>query len=145
MGLRSRLREGVSSLLGRGAAPAVPSAAPPAPPRPVARTAMAEQPIAKAAAPPPANLSPEEKAKLEKVAAHQEKARKGLLKWLVEQGGTTNMADMHDYSERRYFIAHQGFSRLMEGFVADGLVDYDARSGGITITEKAREFVGTGA
>lgn len=144
MGLRSRLREKVSEVLGRGSSSGGASqpAPPPAPPRPAARTAMAEQPIAVAAAPPPAaKLSPEEKEKLDKVAAHQEKAKRGLLKWLTEQGGQSNMADMHDYSERRYFIAHQGFSRLMEGFVADGLIDYESRGGGITITAKGREYI----
>ncbi len=154
MGLRSRIKDRLGGLLGREPEPAA------GPPRPQARTsapegpglgasarpsapspAAASQPAA--AAPPPKPLSPEEQAKQDKIAAHFEKARRGVLAHLDKQGGSAEMADMHDYSERRFFIAHQAFSRMMEGFVSEGLIDYDSRTGVATITEKGRGYAGS--
>jgi len=68
-----------------------------------------------------------------------------VLKNLAESGGAAEMADMHDYSEKKFFIAHQAFSRMMEGFVAEGLIDYDQRSGTATLTERGRAWLQPGA
>jgi hypothetical protein len=46
-----------------------------------------------------------------------------------ERGRSMSMADMHDHSERRYFIAHRSFSDLMETWIGEGLVTYDPESG----------------
>ena len=143
MGLRTRLKERLGGLLGNE-----PAAPPPTPPRPVARSSTPEAGQAPAAArpappaAPPKALPPEEQAKQDKIAAHFEKARKGVLKHLAEGGGTMSMADMHDFSERRYFVAHQGFSRMMEGFVAEGLISYNTAIGEATITDSGRSFAG---
>ena len=42
----------------------------------------------------------------EKIRRHKEKAKRGVLKHLLEQGGSLGLGPMHDYSERRWFIAH---------------------------------------
>ena len=42
-----------------------------------------------------------------------------------------SMADMHDFSERRYFIAHRSFSDLMETWIGEGLVTYDPETGAV--------------
>ncbi len=150
MGLRARIKERLGGLLGSSAAAAPASA----PLTPQVRSSAPEGPgspppmrVAPAApsAPPPKALSPEEQAKQDKIAAHFEKARRGVMRNLVEVGGKAAMADMHDHSERRYFIAHQAFSRMMEGFVAEGLIDYDTRLGEATVTEKGRAFASEGA
>lgn len=147
MGLRTRIKERLSGILGSPApTPARPA---PAPPRPAAAAPAAPAaptaPAARPAPPPPKPLSPEEQAKQEKIAAHFEKARRGVLQQLADKGGRSEMADMHDYSERRYFIAHQAFSRMMEGFVAEGLIDYEPRTGQATLTEKGRGWLESGA
>jgi hypothetical protein len=52
-----------------------------------------------------------------------------------------SMADMHDHSERRYFIAHRSFSDLMETWTSEGLVSYDPETGTVTVTDAGRLFV----
>ena len=47
------------------------------------------------------------------------------------------MADMHDHSERRYFIAHRSFSDLMETWIGEGLVAYDTETGTLLWTSPA--------
>jgi len=42
-----------------------------------------------------------------------ERARKGVLKYLDEKGGSLPMGDMHEYSLNTYFIQHQRFSKMM--------------------------------
>ena len=48
---------------------------------------------------------------------------------------------MHEHSSERYLIAHQGFSKMMESFVAEQLVDYDPDSRTATITDAGRRFI----
>jgi hypothetical protein len=59
------------------------------------------------------------------------------LTWLVDHGGQANMGDMHDHSEKRYFVAHRGFSRLMEEFTDEELVTY--QDGIVALTDAGRE------
>jgi len=70
-----------------------------------------------------------------------EKARKGVLKYLDEKGGSLPMGEMHDYSLNTYFIQHQRFSQMMEAFVGEELIDYDSATQISTITEKGKEFI----
>ena len=70
-----------------------------------------------------------------------ERARKGVLKYLDEKGGTLGMGEMHDYSLNTYFIQHQRFSQMMETFVDEKLIEYDASAQISTITEKGKEFI----
>lgn len=71
-----------------------------------------------------------------------ERARKGVLKYLDEKGGMLSMEELHDYSLKKFFIQHQAFSRMMETFVDNNLVDFDMEKYQVTITEKGKEFIG---
>ena len=70
-----------------------------------------------------------------------ERARKGVLQYLDEKGGTLVMGEMHDYSLNKYFIQHQRFSQMMETFVGEHLIEYDSATQMSTITEKGKEFI----
>ena len=70
-----------------------------------------------------------------------ERARKGVLKHLNDKGGLLSMSDLHDYSLKTYLIQHQRFSMMMESFVKEELVVYDASSGDVFITDKGKEFI----
>jgi hypothetical protein len=89
---------------------------------------------------PEPELSDEDRKKQEKAAAHFEKTRKAVLKLVVEKGGTAQMAEMHDYSERRYFIGHKRFSDLLEGLIGEGLVTFDHTAMVATITDAGRGY-----
>lgn len=69
-----------------------------------------------------------------------EKARKGVLKNLADKGGTLPMDEMHEHSLNRYLIQHQSFSKMMETFVDEGLVDFDWTTMKATITDAGRNF-----
>ena len=141
MGLRSRIKGRIKKVIGKEDAPAAQVAAPPRPAvaKPVERPAP--RPVAKPA-PPPAALSEEERIKQEKAAKHMERTRKGVLKFVVKQGGTASLADMHQHSEMRFFVGHQKFSQMMEGLIAEGLLDYNHADGTGTITPDGRDFIG---
>ena len=83
------------------------------------------------------------RAKFEKILS---KAKLGVLKHVLDttSDGQMSMADMHDHSERRYFIAHRSFSDLMETWIGEGLVAYDAETGTVTVTDAGRLFVENG-
>lgn len=70
-----------------------------------------------------------------------EKARKGVLKHLAEKGGTLPMSEMHEHSLNRYLIQHQSFSKMMEGFVDEGLVAFDWGTMQATITDAGKDFI----
>ena len=77
----------------------------------------------------------------ERQKAYFEKARKGLLAWLAKrEGAAATLGDMHEHSSERFLIAHQGFSKMMESFVDEKLVDYDADTKTATLTEAGRRF-----
>jgi hypothetical protein len=59
-----------------------------------------------------------------------------MLKWIADHGGEASMKDMHDHSEKRYFVGHRAFSRLMEEYTAEGLVDYGG--GLVRLTDAGR-------
>ena len=78
----------------------------------------------------------------ERQKAYLEKARKGVLTWLSKrEGAAATLADMHQHSSERFLVAHQGFSAMMESFVAERLVDYDRPTMTATLTDAGREFV----
>ena len=117
---------------------------PPAPPSvqaapPPPATPPEPAPAPAKAAEPPKDPKAEEMAK--KAAKHFERTRKAMLKFVIEQGGEASMADMHELSERRYFIGHKRFSDLMEGIVGEGLIDFDHSSGMATITDAGSAYV----
>ena len=73
----------------------------------------------------------------ERQKAYFEKARKGVLAWLASRdGAAATLGEMHDHSSEKFLVAHQGFSKMMEGFVADRrehLVGVLADAGGRSI------------
>jgi len=78
----------------------------------------------------------------ERQKAFFEKARKGLLAWLAAQdGAAATLFDMHEHSSGKYLIAHQGFSKMMESFVGEGLVDYDQATQTARLTDAGRRFI----
>ena len=78
----------------------------------------------------------------ERQKAFFEKARKGVLTWLAKrEGGAATLREMHDHSSERYLIAHQGFSKMMESFVDEKLVDYDYGTSTATLTDAGRRFI----
>ena len=72
--------------------------------------------------------------------AHWEKTRLGVLGFVAENGGTASLREMHDF-ERKYFIAHQSFSRLMEELTDADLLAFDFDTGMATLTDAGRSKV----
>jgi hypothetical protein len=136
MGIRSRLRNLVLGPSEPERAPAPPPERAPAPP-PV-RAPAPPPPVAAPA--PKGKDDPEVRAKFDKIVA---KAKLGVLKHVLDTSadGRMAMADMHDFSERRFFIAHRSFSDLMETWTGEGLVTYDPETGNVTVTDAGRAFV----
>ena len=68
-----------------------------------------------------------------------EKARRGIMKFIEKKGGTVPMSDLHTHSKLFYQAAHQEFSQLMEGLVADDYVAFD--DGSFSLTDGGRAFL----
>ena len=78
----------------------------------------------------------------ERQKAYLEKARRGVLTWLSKrEGATAELAEMHTHSAEQFLIAHQGFSKMMESFVGEGLIDYDQGTMTATLTDAGRRFI----
>jgi hypothetical protein len=78
----------------------------------------------------------------ERQRAYFDRARKGVLTWLAAQeGSAATLHDLHEYSSDKFLVAHQGFSRMMESFVAEDLVVYDEATRTATLTDAARRFI----
>jgi len=73
-----------------------------------------------------------------------DRARKGVLKFVFDRGGNAPLGDMHQFSELTFFIAHQSFSRMMERFVKEGFLLFDAGSQKATLTDTGRAFLSEG-
>ncbi len=142
---RDRLKNRLQRLMGRPSEVQPPAAATPTPPAPVQAAPPTPAappkpaPAPKEAAEAPADPKAEEMAK--KAAKHFERTRVAMLKFVIEQGGQASMADMHELSERRYFIGHKRFSDLMEGIVGEGLIDFDHATGVAQITDAGAAYV----
>ena len=72
-----------------------------------------------------------------------QRARKGVLSYLVEKGGTLPMAELHEFSMNKYLIQHQRFSEMMESYVNEKLVEFDWAKEEATITEIGKTFITT--
>ena len=148
MGLRDRLKQGLKTALGRGPAAQPTPAAPPAahspprsPPPPPTRAPAPPSKAAPAKAAPAADaapLDPEAAAQAAKVEKARTRARKGVLTHIEKQGGEVPMKDAHDYSERRYFIAHRGFSDMMEWWLERDYITYDNEI--VKLTDAGRAY-----
>ena len=65
-----------------------------------------------------------------------------MLTWLSKRdGAAATLAEMHDHSAERFLVAHQGFSKMMESFVGEDLVDYDQGTMTATLTDAGRRFI----
>ena len=67
------------------------------------------------------------------------RARLGVLKFVSDRGGSASLSDIHEFSGKKFLIMHQGFSRLMENMVSEGLIDFDFSSNTATLTESGQE------
>ena len=76
----------------------------------------------------------------EKIRKHLLRTKKGLLKFIQKEGGTTDLGALNHHSEIRFLIGHQKFSQLMEEFVAEDLITYNWDTQAIVITEKGIQF-----
>ncbi|MCB9680047.1 MAG: hypothetical protein H6733_01120 [Alphaproteobacteria bacterium] len=106
-----------------------PTETPSAPNRPVAGAATPPDTAGTTSAGAAAKASPEERQ-----AQHQARTRKGLLRFVHDQGGRATLRELHAYSERTYFVAHVAFSRMMEELTGEGLLDYDHDTATATLT-----------
>jgi len=84
--------------------------------------------------------NPQSAEALEKQKQFFERARRGVLGHLNDQGGKLNMSELHDYSMKKFLIQHQRFSVMMEGFVTEGLVEFDWGTQDVTLTDAGRQF-----
>ena len=73
------------------------------------------------------------------MAIDQNAARQGLLKFIDKKGGSVPIALLHGHSKLMYQAAHQAFSELMEGLVADGLVTFSDQT--FHLTDKGRALL----
>jgi hypothetical protein len=78
---------------------------------------------------------------LEKQRQFFERARKGVLQYLNEQGGKLNMGELHEFSLKKYLIQHQRFSQMMETFVNEQFVEFDWGTQDVTLTDAGRKFI----
>ena len=67
------------------------------------------------------------------------RARLGVLKFVADRGGSASLGEIHEFSGKKFLIMHQGFSRLMEGMVSEGLIDFDFSSNTATLTRAGQE------
>jgi hypothetical protein len=70
-----------------------------------------------------------------------ERARRGVLQHLNDNGGKLNMSELHEYSMKKFLIQHQRFSIMMEGFVNEGLVEFDWGTQNTTLTDAGRQYL----
>jgi len=113
----------------RGGKPTKPEAAP------------TEPAASKPAAELPAGLPQDEAQAIDKTRRAVLRAKRGSIKYLIENDGVSPLAELHDNSERRFFIAHRAFSRLMEEMTGEGLVDFDHGSGVAKLTDAGRTWL----
>lgn len=81
----------------------------------------------------PQNLTDQQKALMDR-------AKRGILAYLLAGGGARSVSDLHDYSMNKFFIQHQRFSQLMEQCVDEGFLEYDQVQQTLSLTESGRKF-----
>ena len=96
--------------------------------------------VEKASAEEEPELSPEEK-KAQAAAKHLAKTKKGLVQKVSDLGGSTTLPELHDYSEKKFFVGHKRFSDLMEEMIAEELISFSYEDSAITLGAKAKDFL----
>ena len=142
MGIRSRLKRLLKRDKGTRIEDTPPPPRPAPPPKPPPKSTSKPKRIVVEKPPEPAQEKADPPAD-DKVARHFEKARRGVLKLVQDEGGVSTLNAMHSHSERRYFIAHKKFSDLMEGLVDEGLITYDPAEGEATLTPAGADYLKT--
>ncbi len=154
MSLRDRLVNRVRKILGGESPVPTTQTAPdavarqPVTPQPLATQPAAMPPVAGAASaqratPPTTDAPPEDPAgQAAKVERARARARKGVLLHIEKEGGSVKMSDAHDYSERRFFIAHRGFSDMMGWWLEAEYIRYE--EGMVYLTDSGRAFAHDG-
>ena len=145
MAIREKIKQKIKSIIGLSSQQPIPK--PVTTPvseseAPKEKTISAEPPkqLAPQAEEPP--LTPQKKlTSEEKIQRHLLRTKKGLLKFIQKEGGTTDLAALHTHSETRFLIGHQKFSELMENMVDTELIHYDWDSQEAMITEKGVDFI----
>lgn len=128
------------------ATPTPPASAPSARPTAPASPSAAARPAPSSSTPTAsaASAAPEDPAeKAAKVEKARNRARKGVLLHIEKQGGFLPMSDAHDYSERRFFIAHRGFSDMMGWWLESDYIRYE--EGVVHLTDSGRAFMKEGS
>ena len=85
-------------------------------------------------------LSEEEK-KQQAADKHLAKTKKGLVKKVSDLGGATTLPELHDYSEKRFFVGHKRFSDLMEEMISEDLLCFSYEDSSIVLGTKAKDFL----
>ncbi len=89
----------------------------------------------------PDNLSGVDDLAKQRQQAHFQRARRGVMQYLQDKGGSLPMAEMHDFSLKKYLIQHQSFSQLMETLVDEKLVEFNFETNTAILTDVGRTFL----
>jgi len=144
MGFRQKIKGKIKRLIGLESEEKPVTAAPPAPSPRIETPLVQENPTPNEAPVPVQKAEESEKKEAvdaDKVAKHLKRTRKGILKFIEKNGGTCGLAEMHDHSEKRFFVGHRKFSELMEGMVDEGLISYSWDTQEATITATGKEWM----
>ncbi len=76
-----------------------------------------------------------------KIARHRVRTICARLSLTIDKGGMAPLGDLHDLSEKRFFIAHKAFSDLMEEMVEIGVFNFNWNTQEETITEQGQVYL----
>ena len=67
-----------------------------------------------------------------------ERARKGVLKLILDKGTPVDLGTIGDFTLQKFFIQHQALSRLIEGLIEDQLLAHNEDAGEFSLTEQGK-------
>ena len=106
-----------------------------------------KQPVPQVSSSPQPTLKPKEAKEIksseeqDKIDRHRQRVKLGLLKYINKKQGPVELAELHEFSERRYLVGHQSFSQLMEELVDGKLLDFDWEKSEAVLSVKGSEFI----
>ena len=77
----------------------------------------------------------------DKIEKHRRRVKLGLLKYVNKKDSSVELAELHEFSERRYLVGHQAFSQLMEELVDGQLLDFDWEKSEARLSLKGQDFL----
>ena len=77
----------------------------------------------------------------DKIEKHRQRVKLGLLKYINKKQGSVELAELHEFSERRYLVGHQAFSQLMEELVDGKLLDFDWEQSQASLSSQGAAFI----